>query len=155
MKSKYEEVLVNGKRYLKHRYVWEQHNGKIPDGYEVHHKDLNTHNNDISNLMLMEIKEHRSYHSKRQVGRTLSEETKEKIRNAHIGKKASESTKKKMSESYGRKIPVRCIELNKKFDTVQDAADFICKDRKGIYNCLHGTQKRSGGYHWEKVDKDA
>ena len=50
MKSKYEEILVNGKRYLKHRYVWEQHNGKIPDGYEVHHRDLNTHNNDIFNL---------------------------------------------------------------------------------------------------------
>ena len=47
MKSKYEEILVNGKRYLKHRYIWEQYNGKIPDGYEVHHKDLNTHNNEI------------------------------------------------------------------------------------------------------------
>lgn len=153
MISKYEEVCVNGRRYLKHRYVWEQHNGPIPEGYEVHHIDLNSHNNDISNLALMTTFEHRSFHSKRQVGRVLSDETKEKIRKAHLGMKASEATRKKMSNSYARKIPVVCVELDKEFDTIQDAADFINKDRGGIYSCLHGKQKTSGGYHWVRKEQ--
>lgn len=151
MKSKYEEISVNGKRYLKHRYVWEQYNGKIPDGYEIHHRDMNTHNNNISNLTMLTIKEHRSLHSKMQIGHVLSDETKNKIRNARIGKKASNETRKKMSDSYNRKVPVICVELNKKFPTIQDAALFINKDRKGIYSCLKGNQNTCGGYHWTQL----
>ena len=36
-----------------HRAVWEHHNGKIPNGYHVHHKDGDRNNNDISNLELL------------------------------------------------------------------------------------------------------
>lgn len=38
---------------LKHRYVWEQHNGKIPDGYALVFKDGNIQNCDIDNLILI------------------------------------------------------------------------------------------------------
>ena len=49
-----------------HRDVWEFHNGPIPKGYEVHHKDENTLNNDPSNLEAITISEHRSFpHSKK------------------------------------------------------------------------------------------
>ena len=40
-----------GKRL--HRTVWEFHNGTIPKGYHVHHKDGNRSNNAIENLTLM------------------------------------------------------------------------------------------------------
>ena len=150
MISRYEEVRVNGERHLKHRYIWELHNGKIPKGYEVHHIDGNTHNNDISNLTLLSIKEHRSLHAKRQTGRKISDETKRKIREARIGKKMSEKARKKMSESYSRKMPVICVEKDMKFKTIQEAADFINKNRKGIYNCIHGKQGTCGNYHWMK-----
>ena len=65
----------NGKRYVKdlktgyylchdesgsgtrlHRDVWEFYNCKIPNGYEVHHKDHDKSNNDIENLQLLEKK---------------------------------------------------------------------------------------------------
>lgn len=46
----------NGKRL--HRVVWEYHNGKIPDGYHIHHKDHNRYNNSIDNLQMLEEKEH-------------------------------------------------------------------------------------------------
>lgn len=154
MKSKYKEVRVDGKRYLTHRYVWEQTYGPIPKGYEVHHIDKDPYNNDLSNLELLPISEHRRLHSKQQTGRVLSEDTKNKIRIAHIGTKASDVTRKKMSESYGRKIPVTCVELNKIFDTIQDAAEFINRDRSGIYSCIHDKQKTSGGYHWKKATID-
>jgi hypothetical protein len=38
---------------VKHRWVWEQHHGKIPDGMIVSFKDNNRLNCDIDNLMLI------------------------------------------------------------------------------------------------------
>lgn len=49
-----------GKRL--HRTVWEYHNGKIPAGYDVHHLDGNRANNDISNLQLLQEREHNRLH---------------------------------------------------------------------------------------------
>lgn len=45
-----------------HRVVWEYHNGEIPDGYHIHHRDGDRSNNDISNLELLEGHEHLSGH---------------------------------------------------------------------------------------------
>lgn len=39
------------------RYVWEQHNGKIPNGYNVQFKDNDQSNCDIENLYLVSRKE--------------------------------------------------------------------------------------------------
>lgn len=38
---------------LKHRYVWEQHNGKIPEGHIIKFKDGDFMNCDIDNLYIM------------------------------------------------------------------------------------------------------
>lgn len=48
---------------LLHRCVWEYYNCKIPEGYEIHHIDLNKSNNDISNLQLLTIAEHKKLHA--------------------------------------------------------------------------------------------
>lgn len=45
-----------------HRTVWEDANGPIPDGYDIHHKDENPLNNDISNLECLTRLEHRQRH---------------------------------------------------------------------------------------------
>jgi len=46
-----------------HRYVWEFHNGAIPDGFHIHHKDENKANNSIENLEMLSASEHTSHHS--------------------------------------------------------------------------------------------
>ena len=46
-----------------HIYVWEFYNGKVPKGCEIHHIDFDKSNNDISNLQLLTISEHRKLHS--------------------------------------------------------------------------------------------
>ena len=46
-----------------HIFVWEDYNGKLPEGYEVHHKDFDRSNNDISNLQLLTASEHRKLHA--------------------------------------------------------------------------------------------
>ena len=48
-------------RGLLHRDKWEYYNGKIPIGYQIHHKDNNKLNNDIDNLELIHEVDH-SYH---------------------------------------------------------------------------------------------
>lgn len=49
-------------RYRLHRVVWEYYNGPIPEGYDVHHKDHNPQNNDISNLVCIPTAKHRQEH---------------------------------------------------------------------------------------------
>lgn len=47
-----------------HREVWEYYKGSIPDGFEIHHKDFNRLNNDISNLECLSKKDHCLRHTK-------------------------------------------------------------------------------------------
>jgi hypothetical protein len=55
--------IQNGIEAL-HREIWREKHGPIPKGYCVHHKDENTANNDINNLVLIARGEHQSYHAK-------------------------------------------------------------------------------------------
>jgi hypothetical protein len=48
---------------MAHVLEWERHHGPVPDGYEVHHKDLDKQNNDISNLELVDDLTHKRLHS--------------------------------------------------------------------------------------------
>ena len=59
----YPTIWLNGKNVLLHRYVWEQNIGKIPEGYQIHHKDKNRLNYDINNLELIPTSEHHRRHA--------------------------------------------------------------------------------------------
>lgn len=58
----YYNILKNGKIYKYHRWVWEQHCGKIPEGYIIHHIDGDKCNNNIENLKMMTPREHGILH---------------------------------------------------------------------------------------------
>lgn len=45
-----------------HIYVWEKHNGRVPEGYDVHHIDHDPSNNEIDNLVAMPRSEHHKLH---------------------------------------------------------------------------------------------
>lgn len=45
-----------------HRTIWTYYYGEIPEGYDIHHRDLNPKNNDISNLQLLTKSEHWKLH---------------------------------------------------------------------------------------------
>lgn len=49
----YIKVSMEHKMVLKHRYVWEQANGPIPDGHNIAFRDGNRQNCDLSNLYLL------------------------------------------------------------------------------------------------------
>lgn len=45
-----------------HVYMWEKANGKVPKGYHIHHIDEDKRNNELSNLRLIEGREHVKQH---------------------------------------------------------------------------------------------
>jgi hypothetical protein len=53
----YLKVSMEHKMVLKHRYVWEQANGPIPDGHNIAFRDGNRQNCDLSNLYLISREE--------------------------------------------------------------------------------------------------
>ena len=65
-----------------HRMVWEYHNGKIPQGYHVHHVDEDRSNNAIENLRLMPGNEHVSAHANEQERVDMSRGNIERAREA-------------------------------------------------------------------------
>lgn len=55
-----------------HRVIWEDtHGRKIPEGYDIHHKDWNPLNNDPENLQLLTKSEHNKIHNS--LARAMSE----------------------------------------------------------------------------------
>jgi hypothetical protein len=80
--------LYKGERYYSrgrvrmHRAVWEYYNGPVPPGYDIHHKDGNPANNDISNLACIPSKKHHLEHHEDAVLRGKTEEQLAIIRKA-------------------------------------------------------------------------
>lgn len=84
-------------------------------------------------------------------GKKHSEETKQKIRKAHLGKRKSEEAKEKIrGKNHPRARAIRNIDTKEIFDTIKDAekkynltCGCIC------YAIKHNS--RSAGYHWKYV----
>lgn len=61
-KKGYMRYAKDGRLRMEHNIVWEEHNGEIPIGMQIHHIDGNKTNNDISNLKLVTPLEHKRLH---------------------------------------------------------------------------------------------
>lgn len=63
--GKYYTVFIYGIGSMNaHRVIWEAFNGPIPSGYNIHHKNKNPLDNNISNLQCIEEHQHLSEHRK-------------------------------------------------------------------------------------------
>lgn len=93
------------------------------------------------------------------LGRSMSEETKNKISLANKGKIRTEENIKKLKESHkGKKShhvrAVRKLTLDglliKEYDSTMDAVrDNEKVDQNSIWRCCNGKAKTAGGYKWE------
>ena len=90
------------------------------------------------------------------LGKKLTEEHKKKVGLAGLGRKVSEDTKRKISETHKKNgtynsKPVLCIELNKRYKCIQEAArDFNISNDRIRYACKN-PNKILEGYHWKFI----
>lgn len=54
---------AEGRLRFEHSIIWEKNHGKIPLGMQIHHKDFDKTNNNISNLQLVTPTQHKRLHS--------------------------------------------------------------------------------------------
>lgn len=111
-----------------HVYVWEKHNGKVPKGFHIHHKDHDQDNNDIENLELMEVWKHLSYHGKLNgidARENLLKNAQPKAIEWHKSDKGREWHKKHyqaMKEKLNKKIIITCLVCGKELEVGQGGA---------------------------------
>lgn len=112
-----------------HRLIYEDHYGPIPKGMQIHHIDGDTTNNDISNLEMVSISEHNKIHkigNTNCVGREISEETRQKIREKHLGTS--------LIDEYGGIWFLK--EMKKQVGTLKTVAKYIGLDDSTISRYL-------------------
>jgi hypothetical protein len=54
--------MWRGKRLLEHHHVWQEANGPIPEGKEIHHKNGDKQDNRLENLECVDRLTHRRIH---------------------------------------------------------------------------------------------
>ena len=62
----YNTICRSGVFTSEHKLIYEAENGKLPDGYVLHHIDGDGHNNNIDNLMALSNSDHLKLHHKGQ-----------------------------------------------------------------------------------------
>lgn len=98
---------------------------------------------------------HRKKISEAMTGRYVSEEARENMSKAQKGKSHTAQRKNNIRGSGNPNAkPIKCIELDKVYDTVTAAArDQGISAAANICNALNGRCKTCNGYHWEYIDK--
>ena len=138
-----------------HVYVWISHNGEVPKGYHVHHKDENKANNDISNLELLSTEEHLSLH-----GLERAEQSRENIIKNVIPKAAewhrSKAAKQMHKDHYSNNtkdiwlapVTLKCEFCGKEYQTVHAKRSHsrFCSNK-----CKAAARRASGVDNIEKT----
>lgn len=115
--------LTVSPRTLMHRYVWEKERGKIPQGYDIHHKDEDKGNNHISNLECLPKSEHTRLYSPHNNG-------------FGIGRKRI-----LMLDKNGQIV--------REFECTSVAAKVLKIDRAGINMAINGKLKTYKNHKWK------
>ena len=137
------------RRHL-HQYIWEKENSKIPKGYEIHHIDFDTLNNNIENLKLLSKIEHAKLHSD---SSTWSEERWNKVRNnldnirdmtkewhsSEEGKEWHKSHYENMKEKLYEKVEKTCKQCDETFLGSKGNGNIFCSNK-----CKSKWRRHSG-----------
>lgn len=86
-------------------------------------------------------------------GKHHSEETKLKMRNKKLGTKVSKETREKQSQcrqrgDNGNAKSIICLDDNKRYNCIEDAAEYYSVSASKISAVCRGKRKHTGGYHF-------
>lgn len=129
----------NGKRL--HIAVWTHHNGEIPKGFHVHHKDRNRANNSIGNLELLPASVHMALH---QEGRCLefSDNARKAAAEWHGSDEGREwhkqQYKKHCAAALSKRVLRKCLCCGKEFPG-KSFSKFCSNNCKSKYRRLTGA----------------
>lgn len=141
---------LNAKTHKRlHVYVWEYYNGKVPKGCHIHHVDFDKRNNEISNLKLIEKKEHAKLHGNSWDDERLLKQLKvldEKARPKALEWHGSENGRnwhKKHYEQMKAKLheekEFTCLNCGCKFISVNHGVNKFCSNK-----CKSAYRRKSG-----------
>lgn len=148
---------------LVHRWVYELFVGDIPSGMQIDHIDDNRANNDVHNLRVVTPLENtrkvfaeghnKNYAGKNNpmYGRKHTKESRAKMSATRTGMKLSESHKKNIGRAQEK--PVLCVEENKLFRSVEEAARYYGAHGSNISQCCNGIRKTCHGFHWKLMGR--
>lgn len=149
-KSKRYHYNSKLRRHL-HQYIWEKAYGKIPKGYEIHHKDLDHTNHDLNNLECLPAEEHRALHSRidKETGRNrearaknLAEKARPKASEWHGSPEGIEWHRKQyesMKHLLHSKKEFVCEHCGEKFEAVVTGKNRFCSNK-----CKSAWRRASG-----------
>lgn len=135
-----------GKRL--HRAVWEYHNGSIPAGYHVHHKDGDKSHNDIENLELKashdHLKDHMSEPARIEKSRNDIKTARVAASRWHGSEPGKQFHSKLGKENWEKRESVAyvCTECGEVFETkhlYKDGSPRFCSDK-----CRASHRRKSG-----------
>jgi hypothetical protein len=111
----------------------------------------------------------RTYETSWAKGKHFTDEHKRKLALAHIGMKHSEESKEKMRQAHkgfvpswkgqkrsdeyraNKSIAIRCVETGITYFGHMEAERLTGISHSNISNCIRGKRKTAGGYHWQYV----
>lgn len=117
-----------------HRAVWEFHNGRIPEGSHVHHRDHDKNNNELDNLVLVTAAEHRHIHAEE-----MPETTKKKLRQ-NLLKNAMPKAAEWHGTSEGKEWHKKHYEKMK--DHLYEKRMFVCEECGKTFEAAHNGNNR-------------
>lgn len=128
-----------------HRAVWQYYNGKIPEGYEIHHIDENPVNNDIKNLTCLQATKHHSHHmQKRESQEYTCQFCGQKFLSNGIGKIRFCSTKCNNAwHTHCDKETRKCVVCGKDFQTRRQSRTVCCSPSCGVIFAHRNSKKPS------------
>lgn len=142
---------INGRRVRLHVYMWEKHNGKIPNGYEIHHVTMDKSKNEIGDLALLSAEEHRRLHAcniteerKEQMRKNLLENAIPKAAEWHRSLEGREWHKQHGREAWKNRKPIKyiCTNCGKEFESLKVYSDN--ENRFCHNNCKSAWRRKSG-----------
>lgn len=124
-KGRYYRRRVGDTTISLHKAVWEYHNGVVPEGFHVHHKDHNWHNNQIENLELLSQKDHSTYHwssetRRREQGKRVTKYATPRAKEWHGTPEGLKWHSEMSKKSWENRQPIEkeCAYCHKKFQTL-------------------------------------